>query len=48
LIQLLIGENAQPRFSIHDRKLHCPIENSDYRLVVVNRRDELGGGQAFE
>src|SRR5205814_1736366 len=45
--QLLIGENAQPRFAIHDREPHRAVENSEHRFMVMNRGNELRIGQTF-
>ena len=45
--QLLIGEDAQPRFAIHYGEPHCAVENGEDRLMIVDRWNEFRGGQTF-
>jgi hypothetical protein len=45
---LLIGEDAQSWFAVHYCELHCPVEDGNNRLVIVNRGNELRIRQPFQ
>src|SRR5262249_30304729 len=47
-LHLLIGEDTQSRLTLHDRKGSCAVENRQNRLVIMDRRNELRVGQAFQ